>query len=84
MSCRVHPVLSLVLLNFYLLQSVSPQVLLPVVSSLTSTSSLGFPVSSLGQGQLGTLLNYGLLVLLLLAMSNSLFCFSLHDVLMGQ
>ena len=48
MSCEYTPVLSCALLNFYLVQSSRLQVL-SMVSSLILTSSLGFPVSSLGQ-----------------------------------
>ena len=61
----------------------SPQVLL-TVSSLTSTSSSGVPSQQLGTGQLVPLFSYGLLVLLLLAMSNGLCWFPLRDVLLGQ
>lgn len=47
---------------------------------------LEVPVSSLGQQeQLGTLFIYGLLVFFVkLAISNSLYCFPLLDVLLGQ
>ena len=69
--------------DYYLLQSVSPHVLL-AVSLLTSTSSSGGPSQQPGTGQLVALIVYGLLVLLLLAMSNGLCWFPLRDVLLGQ
>ena len=73
MSCEYTPVLSCALLNFYLLQRASPQVLL-AVSLLTSTSSSGGPSQQPGAaGQLVSLVIYGLLVLLPLAMSNGVY-----------
>ena len=83
MSCEYTPVLSCALLNFYMMQSTSLQVP-PVVSTLTSTSSSGVPSQQLGTGQLVPLFSYGLLVLLLLAMSNGLCWFPVRDVMLGQ
>ena len=68
---------------YHSLQRASPQVLL-VVSSLTSTSSSGGPSQQPGTGQLVSWFSSGLLVLLVLAVSNSLFCLPLRDVMLGQ
>ena len=65
------------------MQSTSLRIL-RAVSSLTSTSSSGVPSQQPGTGQLVSLVIYGLLVLLLLAMSNGLFWFPLRDVMLGQ